>query len=107
MGLFFLLACGSALREAPAGSARPDPEDSAADSAAPADTGEEGPCPRGMVPLDDSVCIDAHEATLDERVDGAWVAASPYTTVDGREVRASVGPGRLPRARAVGLPLRH
>lgn len=60
-----------------------------------------------MVPLDDTVCIDAHEATLEVRVDGAWAAASPYATVDGREVRASVGPGRVPGPRAAGLPLRH
>jgi formylglycine-generating enzyme required for sulfatase activity len=99
MGLFLLLACGASLREAPAGSARPDPEDSAADDTGElSETAEEGPCPSGMVPLDDTVCIDAHEATLEVRVDGAWAAASPYATVDGREVRASVGPGRVPQA---------
>ncbi len=59
---------------------------------------EEGPCPPSMALVDDAFCIDRYEATLEERQsDGAWVAASPYLTVSGRTVRASVGPGRVPQ----------
>ncbi len=62
-----------------------------------ADTADTGPCPSGMSQVGETFCIDAYEATLEERGDGAWFAASPYATVDGREVRASGGGGRVPQ----------
>ena len=49
-----------------------------------------GPCPSGMLLVDDAFCIDAYEASLEERVGSTWTASSPYQTVDGRTVRAVV-----------------
>ncbi|MCK6505617.1 SUMF1/EgtB/PvdO family nonheme iron enzyme [Myxococcota bacterium] len=68
-----------------------------------ADGGALGPCPDGMVWVEDpllpagEVCIDAWEAALEEQVDGAWVAASPYEVVDGRAVRAVPAEGVVPQ----------
>lgn len=67
------------------------------------DGGSTGPCPVGMVRVEDAllpageVCIDAWEAALEEQVDGAWVAASPYQVVGGRTVRAVPAQGAIPQ----------
>jgi len=71
-------------------------------SADPGNSGS-GSCPSGMALVDDTFCIDRYEATLQERdTGGAWSDASPYETVGGRTVRATVGPGRIPQAYVSG-----
>ena len=59
----------------------------------------EGPCPDGMVLVEDGFCIDRYEAALQE-ADGAgsWLDASPYEVVAGREVRAVLGEGLVPQS---------
>ena len=59
--------------------------------------GESGPCPTGMLAVAGQFCVDAFEASLEERVDGEWRAASPYETVYDREVRAVVADGIEPQ----------
>lgn len=74
-----------------------DPEQE--DSATAEDSADQGPCPSGMVVVDEAFCIDATEATLEEQgSDGAWSSASPYDTVDGRTVRAVSRADMVPQA---------
>jgi len=68
------------------------------DAEAPLDTAQlGGRCPEGMVEVV-GFCIDRFEATLEEWVDGAWRASSPYEEVDERTVRAAPGEGLVPQA---------
>lgn len=60
--------------------------------------GATGPCPTDMVEVQGAFCVDRAEAALEERQGDAWVAASPYATIDGREVRAVVAWGTAPQA---------
>jgi sulfatase modifying factor 1 len=69
-----------------------------ADGGGPEDTAPEGPCPADMVPVEDTFCVDAYEARLQEWDGSTWVDASPYDTVDGRQVRAVPAAGELPQA---------
>lgn len=76
----------------------------AADDTDSADTdAPTGPCAAGMALVDDAFCIDRWEATLEEREGDGWVAASPYLTVGDRDVRAAVGPGRVPQGYLSGV----
>ena len=61
------------------------------------DTDTSGPCPDGMAVVDDGFCMDRYEAALEEWTGDAWVAASPYDTVSGRTVRATVDKGLVPQ----------
>lgn len=56
-----------------------------------------GPCPPEMALVNDLFCVDQYEARLEEWVDGAWVASSPYATVGTRRVRAVVARGEVPQ----------
>lgn len=78
----------------------PDPPDSepAPETDPPADTEPASPCPPDMVLVDDTFCIDLTEAALEELIDATWTAFSPYQTVDGHDVRAVSGLGRIPQA---------
>ena len=112
--LGFLLGCspeGSGFVKGPPGGGDPDSdgvftdsdpeqEDSAdQDSATAEDSADQGPCPSGMVSVDEAFCIDATEATLEEQgSDGAWTSASPYDTIDGRTVRAVSRADMVPQA---------
>ena len=73
--------------------------DSGGDSGGAADTGVCG-ASMVLVPASsdvDAFCIDVVEASLEERSDGAWQAASPYQTVGEREVRAVAELGAVPQ----------
>lgn len=73
------------------------------DSETDTDTEEtEEPCPENMVLINQSFCIDKYEATLEENINGSWQAASPYQTIENREVRAVVSMGMVPQAHISG-----
>ena len=96
LAIFLLFACqdphSKVRRGAPSGETGAG---GGADSA-PADSAPADGCPEDMVPLDDAVCVDRYEATLEEQDEGgAWSAASPYDTVEDRVVRA-VSAGGVP-----------
>lgn len=100
-----LLGCGPPTVHRPDGPAwtgdseTTDDSDATDDSEATDDTdAAPGPCRAGMVLVDDRVCIDRFESALEERLEGAWTPASPYDTVDGRTVRATVDAGVVPQA---------
>jgi sulfatase modifying factor 1 len=96
MWLWLAIACSS---EEPRGTVRtPGGADTDAADTDGADTDTTpSPCPDHMVLVGDAFCIDAYEATLEERVGDEWTRASPYETIGDREVRATVGPGRVPQ----------
>ena len=54
-------------------------------------------CGPGAVLVDERFCVDVAEGALEEWDGSAWVAASPYEIVAGREVRASSALGRVPQ----------
>jgi formylglycine-generating enzyme len=55
-------------------------------------------CPKGMVDIDGRFCIDKYEASLVEVLpNGEERAFSPYSTVDGRKVRAVSVPNVPPQ----------
>jgi formylglycine-generating enzyme len=47
-----------------------------------------GRCAQGMVLVTGQFCIDAYEASVEEKRDGRWVRHSPYDSVRGLLVRA-------------------
>lgn len=80
---------------------RPGPaDDSVAESTPPDDSGDDSapqPCPTGMALVDERFCVDRTEAALEEHQGDRWIAASPYLTVSGREVRAVTAMGQIPQ----------
>jgi len=101
--MIWLLSCTvpNSVREplaiADSGSIDSDVVPDTSDTSEP-DTDPPSPCPEHMVWIAAAeICIDAYEATLEEWVNNEWQPFSPYSTVDGAEVRAAVGPGRVPQ----------
>lgn len=72
-----------------------DDTDTAVDTDSDTDT---GPCPAGMALVDDRVCVDRYEGSLEVFADGAWTTHSPFLVVDGLRVRAVSIPDVVPQA---------
>ncbi len=108
--LILLLACTPPGPERHEPGERPQdtagPGDSQAGDSASSDTADsaepQGPCPGHMLLVSDSFCVDGYEAALEERSGGSWKAASPYQTVDDRQVRAVPAAGIVPQAHISG-----
>lgn len=95
MTILLILACTIDLPTKPLPD-RPR-DDSAPESQPPDDSAPPDRCPAGMVAVDDRFCIDITEAAVQQRQGDAWVDASPYLTIDGREVRAVTALGAIPQ----------
>lgn len=58
----------------------------------------DSPCPTDMVAVDGAFCVDRYEASLEERVDGAWRPAATIAPIGDRVVRARSVAGVKPQA---------
>ncbi len=55
-------------------------------------------CPRGMVSVAGSFCIDAYEGSIEYRSGRRWALHSPYESVQGKQIRAVSRAGAFPQA---------
>ena len=105
---WILLACGpvSTIQDRRPDGFVPDTDADPRDTSAPDTDPPPGPCGPDAVRVTSTApfCIDAYEAALEVRVDGAWQARSPYLVLTaGEEVRAVPARARVPQGYISGL----